>query len=236
MRLIFNLILTMLCISTVCLANTRDGLIGWYTLDDIGTISRDSSSFARSGTLTGTSIVPNCKVGLCKNFVSGNEIDYANSNAFYPSTSTAGTISLWFNATGVTTEQRILTFSSGGASKFCLLIGRTSGKASGFCREAGSTLVQVDSSVSLTTNTWTHLAFTGAQGSAILYVNGVNVGTNATLDSGQTFGTMGANQVQLGNFGSLPFVGMIDDVRFYNRALTPDEILQLYNSPMYLAK
>ena len=71
-------------------------------------------------------------------------------------------------------------------------------------------------------NTWTHLAVTFGAGTLRLYVNGVQVGTQAvsgTLRTSADALTIGGNGVW-----SEWFAGLIDEVRIYNRALTQAEI------------
>ena len=78
---------------------------------------------------------------------------------------------------------------------------------------------------------WQHLAFT-REGSIIqVFWNGVVVDENIAVDH-----TL-SPQAQL-RIGSLPYGGLfrgfegdIDDVGIWNRTLTPDEILEIYNAP-----
>jgi hypothetical protein len=74
----------------------------------------------------------------------------------------------------------------------------------------------------LATNTWTHLAATYDRVTLRLYVNGVQVSSLARTGNIAT----STNPLQIGGdslFGQF-FQGMIDEVRVYNRALTPPEI------------
>jgi hypothetical protein len=72
---------------------------------------------------------------------------------------------------------------------------------------------------------WNHVAITHSGSIGTIYDNGVvaisgTVGTDApTLGSGSTIGNNNSNE---------GFEGLIDEVRIYNRALTPFEISQLY--------
>src|SRR6185436_957349 len=58
-----------------------------------------------------------------------------------------------------------------------------------------------------------------------IYVNGASVASTATTNPNvpTTASSIGGN-----NTGANPFKGFIDDVRFYNRALSAAEITQLY--------
>jgi hypothetical protein len=70
---------------------------------------------------------------------------------------------------------------------------------------------------------WSHVAFTYNNGTVILYVNGVNSGTNTiTLaQAGFMFGNSGTT------LRAEPFAGYIDDFRIYNRVLGASEISAL---------
>lgn len=71
-------------------------------------------------------------------------------------------------------------------------------------------------------NAWTHVAMTYDGTRLVLYVNGLQVATNpagGTIQSTASPLWIGGN-TPYGEF----FRGVLDDVRVYNRALTPTEI------------
>ena len=77
---------------------------------------------------------------------------------------------------------------------------------------------------------WQHLAvsYDPAQSQSRLYLNGVLEGTGATVDSILSNSDpldIGARQFQGGY--TLPWTGLLDDVRLYNRAITPLEVRAL---------
>ena len=81
---------------------------------------------------------------------------------------------------------------------------------------------------------WTQVAVTFNSGSVAAYVNGnliTNLTTGSTLadtDPSRNDFRIGNRQLAQGGGNVEPFVGNIDDVRVYNRALTASEIQQLY--------
>ena len=82
----------------------------------------------------------------------------------------------------------------------------------------------------LTTNTWTHVAGTYDGTTLRLYVNGVQVGSQAKTGSMP----VSANPLQIGGdsiYGQY-FPGSIDEVRVYNRALSATEIQSDMNTPI----
>ncbi|HYR83881.1 MAG TPA: LamG-like jellyroll fold domain-containing protein [Terriglobia bacterium] len=76
------------------------------------------------------------------------------------------------------------------------------------------------------TNTWTHLAVVASSTDTKLYVNGTLQQTVGAF----TLGTSGTANTAIGGTGEVltgdddPFKGAIDEVRIYNRALSPSEI------------
>ena len=77
---------------------------------------------------------------------------------------------------------------------------------------------------------WQHLAATFDGTTARFYVDGVRGG-----DPGVSGSVGSSNTWRIGAYGSSPggfFDGLIDDVRIYNRALTPGEITTDMNQPV----
>jgi hypothetical protein len=78
----------------------------------------------------------------------------------------------------------------------------------------------------LATNVWFQLAITYADSLAKIYINGHNVAQGP-----RSYGTTLTGNFYLGKYlADLPpaFYGAINDVRIYNRALSPDDLSQLY--------
>ena len=75
-------------------------------------------------------------------------------------------------------------------------------------------------SYTLTAGKWTFLAFVNGASTATLYVNGVSQGTISQ--------TLNCPRLTIGGAGSDFYSGSLDDVRMYNRALSAQEIAQLY--------
>lgn len=76
-------------------------------------------------------------------------------------------------------------------------------------------------------NTWHHLAITKDGTTATLYLDGISQGTDTTSNSWDTgdsvrIGVIGLDRLDCG------FNGFIDEVAIYDRALSAEEVLQLY--------
>ncbi len=80
-------------------------------------------------------------------------------------------------------------------------------------------------------NTWYHLAYTHTGTTGSLYVNGVLDVSSASLPSSSSFNvTRSTNLIGLRDYGSTAGDLDLDDIRFYNRALTASEINALYSA------
>ena len=89
---------------------------------------------------------------------------------------------------------------------------------------------QLLSPSALPANTWSHLAFTYDGSFMRLYVNGVEV-TNQPL-TGSAVVSTGALKIGGNAIWGEWFAGLIDEVRLYNRALTPTQLQTDMNSPI----
>lgn len=81
----------------------------------------------------------------------------------------------------------------------------------------------VTSTSSLPVDTWIHIATTHTGSTASVYINGQLAGSGPT---GRTLGTASADLIELSTYDG-HFSGFIDDLQFYNRAITPPEVLEL---------
>ena len=80
----------------------------------------------------------------------------------------------------------------------------------------------------LSANIWNHLVGTYDGTTLRIYVDGVLAGSTVavgTIDATTLDSLIGVHNSLATNF----FNGLLDDVRIYNRALSNDEIKQLYN-------
>ena len=80
----------------------------------------------------------------------------------------------------------------------------------------------------LNTNTWKHLVVNYSQGTISIYLNNDLIGT---LPTGSSF-TFPDSQTLLGIYSGTiySYIGLLDDLAIYNRALTQQEITNLFNS------
>jgi hypothetical protein len=84
------------------------------------------------------------------------------------------------------------------------------------------------STTSITPNIWTHVAIVRNSGTWQCYINGVANGSTITNNPNavSNWGTLGASRNGAGTAANF-FSGVLDDVRFYTRVVTPSELLTL---------
>lgn len=225
-KIIFTLLLC--CFCQTAHADINTGLVSWYKLNDgSGTTAVDSGSAASNGTLTGSPLpswTASAKIGsyALSNPGSAGYVSASGS----PVSSYPYTLSAWVYVNGGT-HGTIAGLSyppgSGGIRSelyvnndtVCLYVENTSFNF--FCSASGT----------VPTSQW-HLA-TGVYTSATdfsLYLDGTYItnGTTSVLFSAATNFQIGVDS-DVGNYLN----ANIDDVRVYNRALSANDIQELYN-------
>ena len=93
-----------------------------------------------------------------------------------------------------------------------------------------SFVADVNSAFTLNTATWYHIAWIRNGGTSQLYVNAVAKGSTSasTPNSPGSWTTIGAWANAAGTVSGY-FTGLIDDVRFYERAISTTELTNMYN-------
>jgi subtilisin-like proprotein convertase family protein len=160
------------------------------------------------------------------------------------------TIECWIFPTDDGTPRPVVEYGGGGQiSSIALWINTTGGGGTvkgglqAYVRTGNTAFVEVtDADPVVTTNQWNHLAFTvnAATLTGILYCNGVQVGSAVTFPAGSpvTPINFGSAPVNLGyrDVNSLDlmagtsFLGNLDEISIYNRALSASEIAAIYNA------
>src|ERR1043166_9146436 len=132
-------------------------------------------------------------------------------------------VELWVYRTNNSVPQHILGKRAGcgvGGIQYQLAF---DGSAFDFCSDSGG----VTTPSQLPLNVWKHIAatFDGVRG--ILYVDGQPVATNNSF----SLGPVTAAPLKIGGSGSCAtFGGLLDEVSFYNRALSPAEVQSIFAS------
>jgi hypothetical protein len=158
-----------------------------------------------------------------------------------------GSISLWVNGSS-TNQQNIIGLSDGGDAgsvflmQYLTLEGSTM-KLRMYARENVTILLDYRTTTAYPTGQWHHVVYTSSSSGNAVYVNGQkHIGTYATGNASSSvfFGvindadTLYLAQSRAGGVDGFQFSGSMDEVAIWNRALTSNEVYQIYSSPLYL--
>ena len=166
----------------------------------------------------------------------GVSFDGTNDFIQLPNINASGaglTISTWVRTSSFpfSVDQRFVSKATGAAEQaHDWMLSLTGNRLRFRLKTNGVTTTLIAASGDLPLNTWYHATATYDGTSMRLYLNGVQVGvvakTGAVAMNGNVPLNLGRNPD-----GSNYMHGALDDVRIYNRALTPTEIGALMNNP-----
>jgi hypothetical protein len=222
------------CVALMCAssvrANTLDGLVGWWKLNETsGTVAVDSSVYGNNGTLTnGPTYASNCARSGCLSFVDPQYVEIPDSNALDIGGDQM-TLAVWVKPTSG--DYRTIV-AKGYVHAYAMRLTRDSEPIKAFfdIYNVSGVNARAGTYNNIVNGQWTHLAGVYNGSTVCLYVNRVVDGACASLT-----GSVEPNALTLrvGKSQSLAvleyFNGAIDDVRIYNRALTAQEVADLYN-------
>jgi hypothetical protein len=198
-------------------------LIGWWTFDEgAGITAVDWSGHGNHGTLEGDPEWTGGYDGGALNFGGGGDFVSTGKSAAdlgiegaNPKTVTAWVYTEAFNNGGI--------FDVGGRSDgqdFCL---RTMTGAGNWRTQYWGGAFDHDFTYAAL-NKWVHFALVYSGTQSTVYANGISVST-----APRVLDTATSNPFQIGRYGwpDAYFNGTIDDVRLYNKALTPEQIAEV---------
>lgn len=204
----------------------------WKFNENIGTWAADSSGNNLTGGLTNGPVwtTIGCKYDNCLNFDGANDyVDFGDPALL--SLNRDFTLMAWVKPDTASSPRGII---SHGLGEWYLRFNNASASNKLHFLESWTANI-LDSTATIPTGQWTHAAVTvsnGATATVTLYINGSASGattTTRTLNDGAEKVTVGADRQGT----SERFDGLIDDVRIYNKALTPAEITAAMNNVPY---
>src|SRR3990167_9215007 len=211
-----------------------NGLVGYWSFDGkdmAGVTAYDRSGNANNGTLTNGPTRAIGKIGQGLSFDGVNDVIDAGTNITPKVNNISG--SAWVNMLGVAdiaNDDRVVMglWTAGSTGNFNFGVGDytlANDNRLQFVANPDDTWPSALSTGTINLNGWQHIAFTYDGANVRFYFNG-------TLDSSPAFSTSllttAVQRFVLGNVNLTStddnFQGYLDDVRIYNRALTPAEI------------
>lgn len=152
---------------------------------------------------------------------------------------TVGTVIAWVCPGDITSTMSVVSFGDANVVEF-LDFNITAGKAGAKCTDATTAqFVAVSDAVNCPAHKWTHVTWRMSTGEGIkIFINGVKVAsTNSTATDiyewfnnldGVDVGSIGSGRISGDGSYTQEFVGGISDVKYYNTALTDEQILADY--------
>jgi len=198
-----------------------------------GTIAKDSSDEGNDGTLHGMNTgIDNASSGWTTDSKYGNALDFDGVDDYvdcgasvFITDPSSFTILYWFRVSQEQTTRRMFGF--GGDYNSLSYWGSSSLRW--YLINSTGTVVTADL-IGIGFNKWYHIAVTydadAGSNNQIVYINGEQ---NVTKTQIGTIG-MGGETFYIGSKSNAYFNGTIDEVRIYNRALSPEEISASYNA------
>jgi concanavalin A-like lectin/glucanase superfamily protein len=209
------------------------GLAATYGLNEAsGTTTADGSGNGNPGTLTNGPVRTTGKYGNGLSFDGVNDFVSAADSASLDLAGT-GTIEAWVKLDTLNRWHSVIAKgdqNSNARHNYALEITNANRIRCILSTGTGSNYIQLDSASTMTANVFGHLACTWDGTTVSLYIDGVlNASRAQTLTpvpntSPLFIGVFGGNNDRLD--------GTIDEVRIYNRALTPAEIQTDKNTPI----
>ena len=198
-------------------------LIGWWRLDEgSGTMAFDSSGYGNDARFEGSPMwVDDGKLGKALRFNGSSDYLAAPDSESLDINGDQLSIAAWINGEDWPAANHVArkVADTGTGSIYILRVQPDSVRVY-LNTSAGETIIQ--GTTALTTNEWFHIALTYDGAEARIFVNGqLDVSSDV---SGEL--TQSNNELRIGRGEPAGyFVGMIDDVRLYNHALTESELL-----------
>jgi hypothetical protein len=221
-------------------ASLRQGLVGCWvpSLGASGYRLIDRSGYGNHGTLTnmdpGTDWVPSGgKLALDFDGVNDRVSANASSGVQNPSN---GLFSAWIRPTSIGSQQNIVsTWRYNVQSGWQFVIAPSGVIGVLFVNASASDYYGAVSTATVAANKWSHVAAMATDGTASgvrIFINGVESSKTTETSGSANPGSLNSKDMWIGfrqdGLTGTPFLGMIDDVRVYNRALTSSEIQLLY--------
>jgi hypothetical protein len=207
----------------------RDGVIASWSLNEgSGQIIYDSTGNGHHGTIGTAAWAAGGRIGNALSFGGSSMTSIASSIGL--ELSQAITVEAWVKPAAAAGVLTVVAKDHGTSLAYGLFSRKgPAGLPNGVLRIACKD-VEVNGSEPLVLNAWSHLALAYDGVAVRLFVNGVQVGSQAATGPIET--SSGTLHIGGSSAPGQHFKGLIDEVRIYNRALSAAEITEDMTSPV----
>lgn len=215
-------------------ASTTDGLVGYWPLNEAaGTYVHDASGYGNDGQLSGAAAWATGAFGSGLNFgPATGQVQVVDAPSLEPASTV--TVSAWVNHLGSPGLYRYIV-AKGATGCIAASYGLYSGPEGGLqfyiSRQHGTTYLRsADAGAQVWDGRW-HLVVGTFDGSDLrLYIDGSEIGSAESYPGPLVYELRNSNDLFIGNYPGCAqhgFVGSIDEVRIWDRALSPQEVQAL---------
>jgi Protein of unknown function (DUF4038)/Concanavalin A-like lectin/glucanases superfamily/Putative collagen-binding domain of a collagenase len=218
--------------SSVAQGELVSGLVAAYGFEEGGgTTTADSSGNSLTGSLAGAAWVATGKFGKALSF-NGSSSMVSIPDASVLDLTTGMTLSAWIKPTALSGWPCVIMKERAGELTYAMYASSPGGQPNVDYTHNGVE-VNLLGSPGPALGTWSYLAATFDGATLRLYVNAAQITSMATVSSIDA--TTGALRIGGNTVWTEYFNGLIDEVRIYNRALTPAEIQSDMATPVAAA-
>jgi chitodextrinase len=197
------------------------GLVAAYSLDQSGSTVADASGNGNAGTVSGATWTAGGRYGGAYSFNgTSSYIDVPDSPSL--DLTTGMTLEAWVDPAAASSWRNVLMKEQPGMLVYSLYANGVTAAPHAEVYLAAGADAAADGPTAVPTGTWTHLAETYDGSLLSLYVNGQLAAS--TPASGSLLTSTGDLRIGGDSVWGEWFSGLIDEVRIYNRALSPAEI------------
>lgn len=216
--------------STSSSKSLSDGLVGYWTMDEgVGTTTLDKSGNNNLVTFGSGLSAPSWNTGKYGNGLNFDGVDDYMSADVLSQISDEFTASVWIYPTRLEPQAETYgntIFATSSSYGLWLLHNNGAIRIYAFSSDAGNHYYQT-TATPITLNNWFHIVVTAKRnGEGKIFVNGNFLEYFTAEDDIGLSGVLGMGDLRLGR--RLTHEGLLDEVRIYNRALSPTEVKQLY--------
>ncbi len=200
----------------------REGLVGYWPLNENNSSQPDESENNNTGTVYGATYTASGKLGGAYNFNSGNYV-YITDNSSLQFGTQNFSISAWIKKSNTNQAQILYKSGYGGGSGFTF-----DDPGNGYLRfgiRYSTSTNEYQTNFYIADNVWHHVVAIRNGESVIIYVNNVKEQQDEYFINNNNASAPGT-ALHLGNGN----IGQLDEVAIWNRALTEEEIITLYNN------